>query len=294
MRPLDTATFNFQISKLPLFRKLQPRLWLRIFSKFRNDCGAFAVIAKNGRRFLYVIFRRDDFLRKLGASKTHLDDKNAIRVRPLTVSLSLSSHRIVEELASGELGQVDQGGHVRVARAEQEQVHADLKLAKLHRFILQQRRQHRAGQKDSYYYISSVRWARDSGSTNPGHEKWYPLGPGCSNCHREAATLVIARKCPGHYGQTPTKPPEQLANYPLVLNCCAAGKRFCTRGCGHNDCKREHQTDSNWVSTNPATFDKKKLGRVRDDETHRKPNQIDQTRQRGKTTRHQHMKKREN
>lgn len=70
-----------------------------------------------------VVFRKDDY-------------------KPV----SLSSHRIVEELASGELGQVDQGGHVRVARAEQEQVHADLKLAKLHRFILQ-RRPHSGGSR---------------------------------------------------------------------------------------------------------------------------------------------------
>lgn len=43
---------------------------------------------------------------------------------------------IVEELAGGELGQIGHCGHIRILRAEQEQVHADLKLAEFHRLIL--------------------------------------------------------------------------------------------------------------------------------------------------------------
>ncbi len=51
-------------------------------------------------------------------------------------TIQFAPHRVVEELASGELGQIDKGCHVRVASAEQKQIDADLKLAELHRFVL--------------------------------------------------------------------------------------------------------------------------------------------------------------
>lgn len=46
------------------------------------------------------------------------------------------THRVIEQLPRGKLGEIDQGRNIRVTGAEQEHVYADLKLAELHSFVL--------------------------------------------------------------------------------------------------------------------------------------------------------------